>query len=116
MSINFTTPAETPREIKLANIASMIKSTADNSFRRICEVQKRGVDMVWKNPNFTPQEIIDALGQDAIKIFQYHGALTDYIVSVATTEGIAPDIKLPTNSFTVDLSAGSITVSNQPYQ
>jgi hypothetical protein len=107
------TPKIPTPEDKLRNIKHQIKNLSLNSYNQLCQTQKRGIDLVWHNREFTPQEIIDSLGEDAIKIFQYHGALTEYIVTLAVSEGLQPDIKLPTHAFTVQ--DGTITVLDEPY-
>ena len=99
---------------RLLNITQRIKGMTANSYQELCNIQKQGVDMVWNNNFFQPQVILDALGTDAGKIFQYHGALTNYVVALATAEGVEPDIKLPTNAFTIN-EDGTITVLPEPY-
>lgn len=108
------TPTQLTDEAKLQALTARVKDMSRQSYKNITDIQKRGIDMVWSNPNFTAQEIIDALGEDALKIFQYHGALTEYLVTIAQLEGIQPDIKLPKNAFTV--SQTTITVTEDPYQ
>lgn len=113
MSI-LATDQEITREEQLKQIASLIKKITPASYNELCEMQKRGVSLLWNNPHFTPQEIINEIGSDIIKIFQYHGLLTELIVTLAALEGIEPDIKLPTNAFTV--GTDTVTVLDQPYQ
>jgi hypothetical protein len=111
--INQTPPTPT-KEIKLKRSVSRIKELSVNSYKTISEIQKQGISLLWEHPELTPQEIIDELGENAVKVFQYHGALTEYLVTLATLEGINPDIKLPPNAFTVNQD-GTITVSEDPY-
>lgn len=100
---------------KIKQIASRIRGMSQESYKTLSGIQKRGIDVVWNNPQgFTPAEVVGALGSDAAAIFQYHGALTNYIVSLAETEGIEPDIKLPTHAFTVN-EDGTVTVKDAPY-
>ena len=106
---------EPTKEMKLKMLVRNIKEMSMNSYKTITEIQKRGINILWNNHEHTPQEIIDALGDDALKVFQYHGALTEYLVTLATAEGIQPDIKLPTNAFTIDPVTGKITVTEDPY-
>jgi hypothetical protein len=106
---------EPTRDMKLKNRAFEVKNIARNAYETISRIQKRGVDIVWNDSDFTPQEIINELGADALKIFQYHGALTTYLVTLAQAEGMTPDIKLPTNAFVIDPQTGSITVTEDPY-
>jgi hypothetical protein len=80
----------------------------------LVNVQREGIRIVWKNPNLSPQEIVDSLGPDALKVFQFHGALTDLILSIATSEGVEVKLEAPTNQFTVD-NQGNITITDEPY-
>jgi hypothetical protein len=109
------TPTTPPKQVKLKSHTLRIKALAHGSYKNISEIQKRGIDMVWNNFEFTPQEIIDALGDDAINIFKYHGELTQYVIGLAQSEGITPDIKLPPNKFIVDEVNKTITVTDEPY-
>lgn len=102
-----------PKEQQLSNTVANIKQTIKQSFRQLLDIQHRGIRVVWENNNLTPQEIIDAMGDDAVKVFQYHGLLTDLIKQLAILDNVTPDIKLPTNEFTVTNS--KITVGEGPY-
>lgn len=118
MSTLLTPPLSTPPAPRVAQIkqqALNIRRLSRESYETITRIQQRGIDALWNHPELTPQEIIDGLGADAIKVFQYHGALTNYLVTLAQTEGITPDIKLPTNAFTIDMENGTITVTEDPY-
>lgn len=116
MSILQHTASQVPtREIKLQTKVSAIKDFSRHAYEVISNIQKNGINILWRDNEFTPQEIIDELGQDALKIFQYHGALTQYLIGLAQAEGIQPNIILPSNAFTVDQQNGTITVSEDPY-
>jgi hypothetical protein len=69
--------------------------------------------LLWNDPTLKPQEIIDALGDDAVKIFQVHGILTDAIKQIAEISGVVPNIATPTNAFSIVDNV--ITVSNNLY-
>lgn len=112
--INKPVDSETsPKEKFLLNLSKRIKFLSSKGFSELSKIQKDGIDLVWKNNQFTPQEIIDALGDDAIKIFQFHGGLTEYLVGIAKVDGIDYTPALPTNAFTV--KDGKITVLDEPY-
>ena len=68
------------------------------------------IDILWKNDKATAQEIIDALGTDALKVFQFHGALTDFVNGIAQLDGSEVTVKYPTNTFTVDPATGKTAV------
>jgi hypothetical protein len=113
MSI-LTQTSQTPSDSeKLKRISNNIKSISSRTYNDLVRVQKTGIDSVWKNREFTPQEIIDALGDDAIKIFDVHGKLTDYLVSISAIDGVDYVPALPTNAFIVE--DGKITVTDLPY-
>lgn len=111
--LNFDRFTPPTKEQQLASLAERIKEMSKQTFRQLVDTQKRGIEMVWENRNFTPQEVIDALGADAVKVFQYHGALTTFINELIALDGANIDVKLPTNEFTV--SNGKITVGTGPY-
>lgn len=117
MSILITQPRSEPtKDQKLALTANRIKGSVPATYQTLTDLQKQGINSVWNHSTLTPQEIVDALGVDAIKIFKYHGDLTALIEKIAQAEGITPDVLYPKNTFTVDLTTGKITISDQPYQ
>jgi hypothetical protein len=99
---------------KLKRITNTIKSVSSRTYNDLVRTQKTGIDMVWNNREFTPQQVIDALGDDALKIFDVHGKLTDYLVDISAIDRVEYTPAFPTNAFTVE--DGVITVTNQPYQ
>jgi len=108
---NTSTPS---KEQQLLSVTRQIKNLSKMCFDQLLKTQAQGIKLVWNHYSLTPQEIIDALGDDALKIFQFHGGMTDYINTIATLEGIDVELKYPTNSFTID-AQGKITVTDQPY-
>lgn len=117
MSILETTKpiASSPtKEQLLENVKKKINIFSSRSFSELVKIQKEGIDLVWNNRQHTPQEIIDSLGDDAIKVFQFHGALTTLIATIAKMDGIEIELKYPTNAFTIS-NTGKITVTDQPY-
>ena len=111
---NIPTTIITDEQI-LNGIARQIKEISRKSFFDLVEIQKNGIDMVWNNGKFTPQQVIDSLGSDAIKIFQYHAGLTDYLVAISEIDGIEYTPALPNNAFTINAQTGKITVTEDPY-
>jgi hypothetical protein len=97
----------------LNSLAVEIKNFSKKSYDIILDIQNKGINSLWKRGRFTPQQIIDALGPDALKIFQMHGILTEAINQIAAIDGISPAIALPTNAF--EVVDGSIVVSEDPY-
>jgi len=114
--LEITKPTTSPptKEQLLENIKKKINIFSSRSFSELVKIQKDGIDLVWNDRKFDPQEIVDSLGTDAIKIFQFHGALTEFITKVAQIDNVSVDLKYPTNAFTIDKN-GKITVTDQPY-
>jgi hypothetical protein len=107
------TPTLPTNAEKLANISNRIKSISTRTYNDLVRVQKNGIDAVWKDREFTPQQIVDALGDDAVKIFDFHSGLTQYLVTVSTLDGVDYTPALPTHAFTIN--NGKITITDQPY-
>lgn len=100
-------------EILLEQKVNRIQNLSKETFNQLIHTQRQGIVQLWEDPNLTPQEIINALGDNALKVFQFHGALTSFINSLAALDGVTVELKLPTNAFTeVD---GVITVTEDPY-
>ena len=113
MSIFTLSPITYTNEQILNSKASHIKRLAIAEYKKLLDIQTNGIKLIWKDPRFKPQEIVDALGDDAVKIFQVHGILTDAINQIAAVDGISPEIALPTNAF--EVVGNNIVVSEDPY-
>lgn len=101
-------------EEKQLRISRRIINLGQRHYSQLCKMQKEGIDMMWYNEDLTPQEVSDAVGSNGGVLIAAHGALTSAIISAATAAGIQPDIKLPTNTFTVNVD-GTVTISDDPY-
>lgn len=110
------TPPQPNKEILLEQAVSRVKTLSKECFANLVRTQREGIRIVWENDNLEPQEIIDAMGPDVFKIFQFHGGLTQFILTLAQNDGSTVEVKYPTHSFTANLSAGTITVNDEPYQ
>lgn len=107
-------PAPPSADEMIASTVERIRDLTKNIFEELLKAQKKGIDLVWNTPGLTPQQVIDGLGSDALKIFQFHGELTDFIKAIASIDGLDVQLKYPTNAFTVD-ETGAIIVSTDPY-
>jgi hypothetical protein len=107
------TPTAPTKEQLLAGKIRNIKTITAKAYEELVKIQQEGIEVFWKDRRLTPQEIATAMGEDAVKVFQFHGFLTDCIKSIATADGIEPEIKLPTNAF--EVVDGNIIVSPHPY-
>lgn len=105
---------EALKNMQLRTTTNNILSLTRETFNRLVDVQRRGIDMVWNNPNLTPQEVVTALGDNAVKVFEFHGALTTFVQQLATSADVVVDLKAPTNAFSV--VSGGIVISNKAYK
>jgi hypothetical protein len=113
MSILTQTPQTESDSEKLQRISKTVNIMSSRTYNDLARVQKLGIDLIWNNKEFTPQQVIDSLGDDAAKIFAVHGKLTDYLMTISALDGVEYIPALPTNAFTVD--DGKITVTDLPY-
>ncbi len=114
MSLLSSIPSTQVSKEDLLNLkVKRIKEFSRQAYQQLSHIQRQGIDMLWNDRKLTPQEIIDALGDEALKVFQMHGTLTTAIVDIATADGITPSVVLPTNAF--EIVDGSIVVSKDPY-
>lgn len=112
MSI-FTPTLTFSKEKLLADKLQEISYITNGGYNNICDIQTAGIQVLWNDPVLKPQEIIDALGDEAIKMFQIHSVLTDAIKKISDICGITSSITTPTNAFSI--TDGVITVSDNPY-
>jgi len=105
---------EQRKQARLNYKVNSILNIARETYNSLVNVQREGIDMLWHDDILTPQEICDGLGENAVKVFEFHGALTQFVQTLANNAQIEVDLKYPTNSFT-ELS-GNIVVSDQPYE
>lgn len=110
----FPEPLPIVKENKLKMVANSIRELSTITFNKIINTQRKGIDLVWYDPDLTPQEIIDYLGSDAIKIFQFHAALTTFIQELANIDNVDVDLKQPTHSFNIT-PEGVITVTDSSF-
>lgn len=110
------TPTTPNKEIMLNQVVSRVKNLSKECFNDLVRTQREGIKIVWEHEHLTPQEIIDEMGADVFKIFQFHGGLTQFILMLAQGDGATVEVEYPTHSFTANLSAGTITVHDEPYQ
>ena len=96
------------KEQRLQDIVNRVKRLSASTYRDLVRTQQDGIDAVWYNRDFTPQEIIDALGDDAVKVFAFHGKLTDLLVDISAADGVDFVPAFTTAPFTV--SGSVITV------
>ncbi len=112
---NTITPTPSiPQDVKLKRVVNRIKNVSIETFNSLIQTQRNGIDLLWHDEELTPQQIIDELGDDALKIFSFHGKLTALILDLASIDNVDVGLKLPTNAFSIN-QLGKITVSSDPY-
>jgi hypothetical protein len=108
-----------PADAEADRIRTAILNLSRRTFAAMLEAQRQGIDLLWHGQatglhGLTPQQVCDALGEDAGKVFAFHGALTDFILTQATADGVSVDVAIPPFAFTVNAD-GTVTVSTEPY-
>ena len=115
MSILNNTQQELTLAQKQEKAAARAFSLAKQTYQQLTTAQKQGIQIVWDNPQgLTPQEVVDGMGDKAVKVFEFHGSLTDLIVELATQDGVTPDIALPKKNFTKNPD-GTVTILSSDY-
>lgn len=110
---NNTLPQAPPlpnKEQMLKQVSNQIFSLAKQTFNNCVKAQRDGVNLVFEHPHLKPQEILDHLEDKALKVFQYHGGLTEFVAQIAQNDGAIVELKSIPQSYTVNLSAGTITL------
>lgn len=82
-----TTTPPTSSELLNAQIVR-IRNNAKASFNQMLEHSNQMVVDVWRNFQFTPQQIITSLSADAVNQLNYSLSLRTHLVSVIAAEGI----------------------------
>lgn len=106
---------DTSVEAKQARAATRVLTASKSGYSQLLRLQKEGIELVWKSRDgLTPQQVCDGLGTKAGKIFAIHAALTDALIAAQQADGIAINVALPTNAFTINPN-GTVTISEAPY-
>jgi hypothetical protein len=78
--------------------------------RRVMFV-KRGYDLVWNNRNATPEQIIEAMGTDAVAMFTNHGNEQIALATLAGQNGLTyTPLAVPAEYTLTPNQDGSISV------
>ena len=59
-----------------------INQVSEFGLMQLITANKRAYDMFWKNPNVTPQEFCDLMGNEAYKLFQSSASSQEFIKSM----------------------------------
>lgn len=103
-------PGALTLEEKQSRTLTSCEALIARNWQNMVNCQHDGIDLIWHNAfGLTPQEAIDALGTNAVKVFAFHAALTLLLYTQAQAEGITVVLKFPTFAFTEN-EDGTITV------
>lgn len=109
-----------PPPTEADRVVGAIESASYQTYSYLLEKQQAGIDLVWHGPelglhSLTPQQVCDALGTKAAKLFAWHGQLTRFLLTQGAVEGFTPAVKFPVNAFTENPD-GTITIdTGSPY-
>ena len=106
MSILQNKAAPTPTVEK---VVGRLGKMAVNSYSQMLSSYEQTLRAFWRNPNFTPQEIVDGMGADALEFFTLHGKLKAFLLEVNPDAAITDSSTLGT--FVVDETTGAITAT-----
>lgn len=106
MSVLFPQP-ETPAE----RTAKLLVSHSREIYSRLVSAFNNGAKIFWTNPDVMPHDVAEALGEDAVEIFQLHakiGALLAQVNPAAIAEGAAVVGEFEYNE------DGTVTITDPP--
>ena len=96
-------------------VVAGIKRVNYQEFARRASFVKQTYDMVWNNKQFTPEQIITAMGTDAVALFTNHGNEQIALATLAQQNGITyTPLAVPANYTLTPQQDGSIVVVKLP--
>lgn len=90
-----------------AEISKRLKTQAKNVYNTMVGMFIRTSKMFWNNPNATPDEIAEALGTDAKKLFELHYKLGNFIAEINPSD--ISEVSNIIGKFTIN-EDGTVTV------
>jgi hypothetical protein len=78
--------------VQLAALSGI--ATIERDFANFVKNYKRAFDFVWRNPDYTPQQILDGVGTRATTLFLKSGATRDYLLSI-DPDCLPPEYQAP---------------------
>ena len=105
--ILFTTTGKT-----LAQEVDLQKGSVNLAFDAFVQSYLKSFDAIWRNPEFTPSEIITEWGTDAAVLFQRSTKTRDFIDDVSPGT-LDPDFFVVPYTVTINAD-GSATVTDNP--
>lgn len=89
-------------------VAERIKQQARQTFQQLTMAFNQGARAFWKNNDATPEQIAEALGTNAVEVFQLHGKIGALLASVRPA-AIAPGLAM-VGTFTYN-DDGTVTIT-----
>ena len=102
-------PPSITKEQRIAMAKQQLKQNINRLFKEMQKTAQEGWEKMWTSKDYTPQEMIDALGADAVDSFRLHGILVTAIES-AQPGTLADKYKAAGAPYTVD-EYGKITIT-----
>lgn len=112
LSDNFIfTPPSPTTEQSLGRATNSLKEFVRSSFNQVVNIQRNGNNTIWYNNSLSAQQIFDALsaGGEAAQLVTYYEALSVFIRSTSTYEGVSAQLIEPAYGYVIGLS-GTVTV------
>jgi hypothetical protein len=106
-------PFQPTKEQLLNRAVNQLSQMARETFNQMVRTQRRGIEIVWENPNLTAQEILSQFGENGQKLVSFHAKLTQLIYEASVMDGVQVELKFPTNAMEFD--NGVVTVTDDPY-
>lgn len=98
-------PEQKISKVTVDDVVNKVKHINGYLYYIIKQKHTEAFDLIWNNKNFTPKEIVDAFGTDAVALFILSGTLQD-ILKRANAEY---EVLLPKVPFNIN-NDGTITL------
>lgn len=96
--------------------ANQVLGILQQQYQQLVQNGTRGYNLIWKNPQATPQQVITALGTSSAQVFQLAELNIQILASAAAITGIAAPVipAVPTGWTLAFNQDGSATVTPPP--
>lgn len=108
----FPSLTSTPQD-QLDYITSNIRRSSYENFNSFVQLQNDWIELIWYDLTFTPQEICNELGSDAVRFFHLTNDLRQLVVAAAADNGVPSNVIYPLSAFS--LSGDVVSIFNSPY-
>jgi hypothetical protein len=89
IDLNPQPPAPPSKEQRLAQQVKQMRQGIAGQWSQLQRTFNDAAKFVWANPNFTPQEVFDAFGTDAVDLCKISNA---YLAMVESYTGVAGSV------------------------